>query len=64
VTADAVPQKPDPGSDAALSAGCLCPVFDNNFGTAAPVPPDGWLIVPGCPVHAPAQPRVRRIEAA
>lgn len=44
---------PNPGSDAALDAGCWCPVLDNNHGRFAPYPPDGWWIVVGCPVHAP-----------
>jgi hypothetical protein len=45
---------PNPGSDEAISAGCTCPVMDNNRGTRAPYPPDGWWMVEGCPVHRPA----------
>jgi len=45
--------KPNPGSEAARSMGCLCPVLDNGHGRRAPYPPDGWWITQGCPVHAP-----------
>lgn len=64
MTDDAVPVKPNPGSDEALSAGCLCPIDNNANGRMPPYPPDGWWITEGCPVHAPTEPRVRRIEAA
>jgi hypothetical protein len=50
VTADAVPQKPSPGSNEALSIGCQCPVLDNGHGR---LPPEMWVVVDGCPVHAP-----------
>jgi len=45
--------EPNPGSEQALALGCLCPIMDNWRGRAAPYPPDGWVIVQGCPVHAP-----------
>jgi hypothetical protein len=61
---DAVPRKPNPGSDDAISAGCLCPVMDNGHGRCAPYPPDGWWITVGCPVHAPGGVRVRKLDAA
>ena len=46
-------KKPNPGSDAAVKAGCTCAVMDNNHGKWPPYPPDGWWITGGCPVHAP-----------
>jgi hypothetical protein len=52
---DAVPQRPNPGSDEALAQGCKCAVLDNNHGRQAPWPPDGWWITEGCPVHAPVR---------
>jgi hypothetical protein len=45
--------RPNSGSPAALAAGCICAVLDNNHGRHAPWPPDGWWITKGCPVHAP-----------
>lgn len=45
--------KPNPGSNAALDAGCICPVFDNNRGKYPPWPPDGWWIRGDCPIHGP-----------
>jgi hypothetical protein len=50
---DAVSWAPNPGSNAALAAGCLCAVMDNNHGQYPPYPPDGWWITVGCPVHEP-----------
>jgi hypothetical protein len=46
-------ERPRPGSDAAVAAGCICAVLDNNHGRWAPFPPDGWYITVGCPVHEP-----------
>lgn len=46
---------PNPGSNAALNMGCLCPVLDNNHGRWPPWPPDGWWTTGGCPVHDPNQ---------
>lgn len=43
--------QPNPGSDAAIAAGCICAVMDNNRGKWAPYPPDGWWITKGCPIH-------------
>lgn len=48
MTADAVPQKPDPGSDAARSMGCLCDPVANAVRTN-----EQWVVAGGCPVHAP-----------
>lgn len=44
---------PNPGSDEARTAGCICAVLDNNHGRWAPWPDNGWWITHGCPVHAP-----------
>jgi hypothetical protein len=46
-------KKPNPGSAAALDAGCICAVMDNNYGKWAPWGGDNWWITQGCPVHAP-----------
>jgi hypothetical protein len=46
---------PNPGSDAAIVAGCTCPVIDNAYGRG-----DGcgnFWYTDGCPVHAPRQER-------
>lgn len=47
---------PAPGSDAAIEAGCTCPVTDNGHGDGRPSPDGGeeFVYVLGCPVHAPA----------
>ena len=42
---------PNPGSDEALSMGCICAVMDNNHGEYPPFPPTGWFITCGCTVH-------------
>ena len=42
---------PNPGSEAAAAAGCLCATLDNCRGKFAPRPPDGWWITEGCPLH-------------
>lgn len=49
--------RPKPGSEAALDAGCLCAVLDNNHGRYPPFPPDGWWITYGCPLHSNVYPR-------
>jgi hypothetical protein len=46
---------PNPGSDEALSLGCLCAVLDNHHGREAPFAPDGWWITLGCPLHTPPE---------
>ena len=43
---------PNPGSDAALAAGCTCAVMDNNHGKWKPWT-GSWWITGGCPVHDP-----------
>lgn len=49
--------KPNPGSEEAIKAGCLCPVMDNNNGKGLPIPDkDGtvrtafWMSG-DCPLH-------------
>ena len=45
---------PNPGSQAAINRGCICPVIDNHHGEGVPMV-DGvsfWMN-DGCPVHAP-----------
>ena len=49
------PATPNPGSDEALARGCLCAVLDNCHCRFAPVPPDGWHITIGCPLHTPPE---------
>lgn len=46
--------KPNPGSDAAMIAGCTCPVLDNNHGEGAYSDAGGrrFWINDGCPLHA------------
>lgn len=47
----------NPGSSAALSAGCLCPRLDNCNGKFPPYGTDPttgegrWVVVVGCPIH-------------
>ena len=46
--------KPNPGSDAAIDAGCRCPVLDNAHGRGFPWPGvDGnsFWINADCPIH-------------
>lgn len=44
---------PNPGSREASLYGCSCPLVENNFGIAAPMPPDGWYLDYHCYVHVP-----------
>jgi len=47
------PPNPPPGSDAAIGAGCRCPVLDNAHGRGAFVEngvPQFWRD-PHCPLH-------------
>ena len=46
----------NPGSNAAIDQGCTCAVLDNNHGQFPALPPDGWWITVGCPVHHPEEP--------
>lgn len=44
---------PAPGSQAAISQGCTCPVIDNHHGRGygANWPKYGWIIFEDCPLH-------------
>lgn len=44
---------PNPGSDEAIKAGCLCPIIDNGHGRGYMGQPDVFVITVGCPVHHP-----------
>lgn len=41
----------DPGSDAAVEAGCLCPVMDNNRGRGYLGQPGVFVMNFYCPLH-------------
>ena len=44
--------QPNPGSNAAIAAGCTCPVLDNEHGLG--IPRDGrrlFWIAEDCPLH-------------
>lgn len=46
-------ERPAPGSNAAIDAGCICPVLDNAHGAGFPVRGEtSWWITEGCPLHA------------
>lgn len=50
---------PNPGSDAAHAAGCVCPTIDNAHGKGArgTSGPDAlFYIMVGCPLHSPLNP--------
>lgn len=45
---------PNPGSDEAVSAGCTCPVLDNNHGAGIYTTENGvtaFVFDTGCPLH-------------
>jgi hypothetical protein len=42
-----------PGSLAAKAAGCTCPVLDNSYGKGIYGLGKDWVVVTGCPLHAP-----------
>ena len=42
---------PNPGSDEAVSQGCLCPVTGNAYGKGAWGDPDTFWITSSCPLH-------------
>lgn len=45
---------PNPGSDAAIAQGCMCPVIDNGHGNEALAKDrGGFFITVGCPLHTP-----------
>jgi hypothetical protein len=41
-----------PGSHAAILAGCICPVIDNNHGDGYRGKPDQFMVRGDCPLHA------------
>ena len=43
--------KPNPGSDAAIKAGCTCAVLDNCHGRGYRMQPGVYVYTEGCPVH-------------
>lgn len=43
---------PNPGSTAAIDAGCTCPVIDNRYGEGIVMRGERvWWQTTGCPVH-------------
>lgn len=43
---------PNPGSDAAVADGCLCPVMDNCRGAGAYGGGETFWVNQNCPLHA------------
>lgn len=43
----------NPGSDAAIDAGCKCPVMDNSYGKGYYMQPGVFVFRQGCPIHWP-----------
>ena len=55
--------KPNPGSDEAVDAGCLCPVMDNRRGKGAYLGKnDMFWINAECPLHAKKPKDKLRVE--
>ena len=50
---DAAQNRGNPGSQEARTAGCLCPIMDNNYGKGRGGDGSrwGWIVVGNCPVH-------------
>lgn len=44
-------KQPNPGSDEAISNGCICPVLDNGHGNEDLGDMRGFYIAAGCPIH-------------
>lgn len=44
---------PNPGSDAALDAGCTCPILDNGHGRGYMGMQGRFVIAGDCPIHDP-----------
>lgn len=42
--------KPNPGSDEAITLGCVCPVIDNQHGKGS-YKSDGFIVNMECPLH-------------
>lgn len=47
---------PNPGSEAAIARGCICPVMDNAHGKGWLGREGLWVYTVGCPVHEPRTP--------
>lgn len=43
--------EPNPGSDDAIEAGCICPVLDNSHGRGFMGQEGIFWITAGCPIH-------------
>lgn len=59
---------PNPGSDAALDRGCLCPVLDNGHGRGYMGMPHVFVYRADCPLHRgadapPKKDRTRKSKA-
>lgn len=44
-------ETPNPGTQAAIDAGCKCPVIDNEYGTGYHGQPGIFVFNGNCPVH-------------
>ena len=42
---------PNPGSEEARAASCICPVLDNNYGWGSDWGKDRFWITEECPLH-------------
>ena len=42
---------PNPGTQEAIDAGCICPVMDNHYGRGYMGIEGTFVYVVGCPVH-------------
>ena len=42
---------PNPGTQEAIDAGCICPVMDNHYGQGYMGMEDVFIYTAGCPVH-------------
>ena len=52
MTAGAI-DKPNPGSKAAIDAGCTCPVMDNEYGAGYMGMEGVFIYSAGCKLHKP-----------
>jgi hypothetical protein len=55
---------PNPGSDAAIEQGCICPVMDNWRGSDEIGRIRGFVVVVGCPLHSAAPSKADAPESA
>ena len=46
-----MPDKPNPGSEEAISQGCKCPVLDNGRGRGYMGQPGTFVYSSACPIH-------------